>query len=279
MSRVITLSPGARNRHYWSDLWRYRGLLGFLAWRDVMVRYKQTAIGVLWALIRPLLTLAAMWFIGWLFGSKVPGDIPRVLVVAAATMPWQLFASAFDGAANAMISNSNLVTKVYFPRMILPLSSVLVSLIDMAVSLIILVLLLVFYRYLPGPEVLLLPVFLVLALLAALGAGLFIGALNVKYRDFRYVVPFVVQFGLYITPVAFSSQDVFGSARVPEVVKYLYACNPMVAVIDGFRYSLFGGDMPIHWPGFLTSFGVSLLLLVVGIRYFRRTEKHFADII
>lgn len=279
MSRTTIIAPGARNQHYWSDLWRYRGLLGFLAWRDVMVRYKQTAIGVLWALVRPLLTLAAMWFIGWLFGSTVPEGIPRVLLVAAATMPWQLFASAFDGAANAMIGNSNLVTKVYFPRMILPLSTVLVSLIDMAVALAILLVLMLFHAHLPGPEVLLLPVFLVLALLAALGAGLLMGALNVKYRDFRYIVPFIVQFGLYITPVAFSSNDVFGNPAIPDALKFLYACNPMVAVIDGFRFALFGGDLPIHWPGFLTSLGMSLLLLVLGIRYFRRTEKGFADII
>ncbi|MBX2979127.1 MAG: ABC transporter permease [Flavobacteriales bacterium] len=275
----IVISPGARSKHYWSDLWRYRGLLGFLAWRDVMVRYKQTSIGVLWAVIRPLLTLSAMWFIGWLFGAGVPEGVPRILLVAAATMPWQLFASAFDGAANSMIANSNLVTKVYFPRMILPFSTVLVSLIDMAVALLILVVLMLFHAHLPGPEILLLPVFLVQAILAALGTGLFIAALNVKYRDFRYIVPFVVQFGLYITPVAFSSSDVFGNPSIPEVLKFIYACNPMVAVIDGFRFSLFGGDLPIHWPGFLTSLTMCVLLLVLGVRYFRRTEKGFADII
>lgn len=279
MRPSVIITPGARNRQYWADLWRYRGLLGFLAWRDVMVRYKQTAIGVLWAVIRPLLTLGAMWFIGWLFGSTVPGDVPRVLLVAAATMPWQLFASAFDGAANSMIANAGLVTKVYFPRMILPLSTVLVSLVDMAISLVILLVLLIMHAHVPGPEVVLLPVFLMLALLAALGTGLLIAALNVKYRDFRYVVPFIVQFGLFVTPVAFSSQDVFANPAIPEALKFLYACNPMVAVIDGFRFSLFGGDMPIHWPGFLTSLGVSLAMLVIGIRYFRRTEKGFADII
>lgn len=279
MDRLITLSPNARDRHYWGDLWRYRGLLGFLAWRDVTVRYKQTAIGVLWAIIRPLLTLGVMWFIGWLFGSSVPSGVPRILLVAAATMPWQLFASSLDGAANAMISNSNLITKVYFPRLILPLSSVLVSLIDMAVSLVLLTGLMAVFNYVPGPEVLLLPVFLLLALLAALGGGLLLGALNVKYRDFRYIVPFVVQFGLYITPVAFSSQDVLGSERVPDLLKFFYACNPMVAVIDGFRFSLFGGEMPIHWPGFITSLIMSFILLCLGVRYFRRTERQFADII
>lgn len=279
MRETIIITPGARSRHYWRDLWRYRGLLGFLAWRDVMVRYKQTAIGVVWAVIRPLLTLAAMWFIGWLFDTSVPEGVPRVLLVAAATLPWQFFASAFAETANSMITNSNLLTKVYFPRMVLPLSSMLVSLIDLAVSLVLLVLLMAFHAYMPGPEVLLLPLFLLLALVAILGAGMWIAALNVKYRDFRYVVPFVVQFGLYITPVAFSTQDVLGNPDVPEAVKFLFACNPMVAVIDGFRYALFGGSMPIHWPGFITSTVVSVLLLLGGIRYFRRMEKGFADII
>ncbi len=279
MQTPVILAPGARNKQYWSDLWRYRGLLGFLAWRDVAVRYKQTAIGVLWAVVRPLLTLAAMWFIGWLFGSTVPVGVPRILLVAAATMPWQLFASVFDGVANSMVGNSNLVTKVYFPRMILPLSTVVVSLIDMLVSLAILAVLMLLYGYPPGLEVLLIPAFLALAILAALGTGLFMAALNVKYRDFRYVVPFVVQFGLYVTPVAFSSADVINNPSIPDWVKFLYSCNPMVAVVDGFRFSLFGQEMPIHWPGFLVSLVVSLLLLLLGVRYFRRTEKGFADII
>ncbi|MBS1937780.1 MAG: ABC transporter permease [Bacteroidetes bacterium] len=279
MQPPVILAPGARNKQYWSDLWRYRGLLGFLAWRDVAVRYKQTAMGVLWALIRPVITLAAMWFIGWLFGSTVPAGVPRILLVAAATMPWQLFASVFDGVANSMVGNSNLVTKVYFPRLVLPLSTVVVSLIDMAISLAVLVVLMALYRYLPGPEVLLLPVFLALAVLAALGTGLYMAALNVKYRDFRYVVPIVVQFGLYVTPVAFGSADVYNNPSIPAALKFLYSCNPMVSVIDGFRFSLFGHEMPVHWPGFVVSLAVSLLLLLLGIRYFRRTEKGFADII
>ncbi len=278
MQRVV-IEPGSGSQHYWRDLWQYRGLLFFLAWRDVMVRYKQTAIGVLWALLRPLITLGAMWAIGWLFGSTVPGDVPRILMVGAATLPWQFFSTAFSESANSLISNSNLLTKVYFPRLILPFSTVLVSLIDSAIALLILIVLMFVYAYLPGPEVFLIPVFLLLALVGALGMGLFIAALNVKYRDFRYIVPFLVQFGLYVTPVAFSSQDVYGHASIPLIVKGIYACNPMVAVIDGFRYAFFGGDAFIHWPGFIISCSATLLMLIIGVRYFRRTEKGFADII
>lgn len=280
MSRQrIVIEPGSGSQHYWRDLWQYRGLLLFMAWRDVMVRYKQTAIGILWAVLRPVLTIAAMWFIGWLFGSTVPEGAPRILMVCAATLPWQFFATSFSETANSLISNSNLLTKVYFPRLILPFSTVLVSAIDFLVAFLIMVVLMVVYAYLPGPEVFLLPVFIGLTLVSSLGMGLLIASLNVKYRDFRYIVPFIVQFGLYITPVAFSSQDVFNNAAVPSVLKYLYACNPMVAVIDGFRYCLFGATQPIHWEGFLISCGISVVLLIVGIVHFRRTERGFADII
>lgn len=275
----VVIEPGSGSQHYWRDLWQYKGLLLFLAWRDVAVRYKQTSIGVLWAVVRPTLTIGAMWFIGWLFGSTVPEGTPRILMVCAATLPWQFFATSFSETAGSLIANSNLLTKVYFPRLILPFSTVLVSAIDFVVAFLIMVVLMVVYAYVPGPEVLLLPVFILLTLVSSLGVGLLIASLNVKYRDFRYVVPFVVQFGLYITPVAFTSQDVFTNPSVPDVVKYLYACNPMVAVIDGFRYCLFGASQTIHWTGFAISCGISVLMLIVGIVHFRRTERGFADII
>ncbi len=275
----MVIEPGSGSQHYWRDLWQYKGLLLFLAWRDVAVRYKQTSIGVLWAVVRPTLTIGAMWFIGWLFGSTVPEGTPRILMVCAATLPWQFFATSFSETAGSLIANSNLLTKVYFPRLILPFSTVLVSAIDFVVAFLIMVVLMVVYAYVPGPEVLLLPVFILLTLVSSLGVGLLIASLNVKYRDFRYVVPFVVQFGLYITPVAFTSQDVFANPSVPDVVKYLYACNPMVAVIDGFRYCLFGASQTIHWTGFAISCGISVLMLIVGIVHFRRTERGFADII
>lgn len=278
-SHRIVLEPGSADRHYWRDLWRYRGLFGFLAWRDLLVRYKQTAIGVAWSVLRPLLTLGVMAFLGWLFKSAVPDGVPRLLLVAAATLPWTFFSTAFSEAANSLIANSNLLTKVYFPRLIVPASTVIVCLVDFFISLAILFVLMIAYRFAPGVQVLLLPCFLLLALVTAMGSGLLIAALNVKYRDFRYIVPFIVQFGLYVSPVAFASADIYTSPRIPAALKFIYAMNPMVGVIDGFRWCLLGGHTPIQWPGFLLSVGISLLLLVAGLSYFRRTERGFADVI
>jgi lipopolysaccharide transport system permease protein len=275
----IVLEPGSADRHYWRDLWNYRGLFGFLAWRDILVRYKQTTIGVLWSILRPLLTLGVMALLGWLFESKVPGNVPRLLLVGAATLPWTFFSTAFSESANSLIANSNLLTKVYFPRLIVPASTVIVCLIDFLISFAILVVLMVVYRFVPDLRILMLPLFLLLALVTALGSGLLIAALNVKYRDFRYIIPFIVQFGLYISPVAFSSNDIYGSARIPEALKFIYALNPMVGVIDGFRWCILGSAVELYLPGFLLSIAISLVLLVAGIRYFRRTERGFADVI
>lgn len=275
----IILQPGLADKHYWRDLWKFRGLFWFLAWRDILVRYKQTTIGIAWSVLRPLLTLGVMAFIGWLFNSQVPGDVPRLLMVGAATLPWTFFSTAFSEASNSLIANSNLLTKVYFPRMIVPASAIIVCLIDLLISFAILVLLMVAYRFVPGVQVLLLPLFIALALITALGSGMLVAALNVKYRDFRYIIPFIVQFGLYVSPVAFSSQDIYANERIPEVFKFLYALNPMVGVIDGFRWCLLGGAFAVQLPGFLLSIGISLLLLFAGIRYFRHTERGFADVI
>jgi lipopolysaccharide transport system permease protein len=275
----IVLEAGRAGQHYWRDLWTYRGLFGFLAWRDVLVRYKQTAIGIAWSVLRPLLTLGVMAFLGWLFESRVPGDVPRLLLVGAATLPWTFFSTAFSEASNSLIANSNLLTKVYFPRLIVPASTIIVCLVDFLISFAILVVLMAVYRFSPGIELLALPLFVLLALVTALGAGLLIAALNVKYRDFRYIVPFIVQFGLYVSPVAFTSADIIGNERIPQALQFVYALNPMVAVIDGFRWCLLGANTPIHGPGFALSIAVSLLLLVGGIRYFRRTERGFADVI
>jgi lipopolysaccharide transport system permease protein len=275
----IILEAGTAERHYWRDLWTYRGLFGFLAWRDILVRYKQTAIGIAWSAIRPLLTLAVMAFLGWLFESKVPGDVPRLVLVGAATLPWTFFSTAFSEASGSLIANSNLLTKVYFPRLIVPASAIIVCLIDFLISFAILLMLMVVYRFVPDPRMVLLPVFLLLALVTALGSGLLIAALNVKYRDFRYIVPFIVQFGLYASPVAFTSSDIFANERIPQALKFIYALNPMVGVIDGFRWCILGGSSPIYLPAFLLSIGISSLLLVVGIRYFRSTERGFADVI
>jgi len=275
----IILEPGSADKHYWRDLWKFRGLFWFLAWRDILVRYKQTVIGIAWSVLRPLLTLSVMAFIGWLFESKVPEGVPRLLLVAAATLPWTFFSTAFSDAAGSLISNSNLLTKVYFPRLIVPASTIIVCLIDFLISFAIVLVLMLAYRFVPDARILFLPLFLLLALVTALGSGLLIAALNVKYRDFRYVVPFIVQFGLYVSPIAFTSSDIYNSARIPEVVKWIYALNPMVGVIDGFRWCLLGGQTAIQLEGFLVSIGISLLMLFVGIRYFRSTERSFADVI
>jgi lipopolysaccharide transport system permease protein len=278
-NRRIIIEPGAESRNYWRDIWEYRGLFYFLAWRDILVRYKQTAIGVLWSVIRPVLTIFVMWFIGWLFNSAVPDGVPRILLVCTATLPWQFFSSSFSECSNSLVVNSNLLTKVYFPRLIVPASTVIVCLLDFLISFVILLIIMLYYQYIPDFKMLFLPLFLLLAIITSLGTGLYIAALNVKYRDFKYVIPFIVQFGLYLSPIAFSSSAVYNSIRIPLFFKYLYALNPMVGVIDGFRWCILGGETALFIPGFLLSIAISILFLVIGIWYFRKTEKTFADII
>lgn len=275
----IIIEPGTENSNYWKDLWNYRGLFYFLAWRDILVRYKQTAIGILWSVLRPALTIFVMWFIGWLFNSSVPEGVPRVLLVCAATLPWQFFSTAFSETSNSLIANSNLLTKVYFPRLIVPASTVIVCLIDFFISLAILIILMIYTQYVPDVKIIFLPLFLLLALVIALGTGLYIAALNVKYRDFRYIIPFVVQFGLYVSPVAFSSDYIYNHPNLPQAVKYIYSLNPMVGVIDGFRWCILGGKTMLYIPGFLISVGISILFLFIGVSYFRKMEKSFADVI
>jgi lipopolysaccharide transport system permease protein len=269
----LIIEAGRADRQYWKDLWRYRELFFFLAWRDILVRYKQTVIGVLWALIRPLLTMVVFTVI---FGklAKLPSnDVPYPILVFAAMLPWQFFANALSECSNSLISNSNLVSKVYFPRLIVPASAVVVSFIDFLISSTILVALMIWYKFVPTWGMLMLPFLIMLAFAAALGGGLWFSALNIKYRDFRFIVPFVVQFGLYVSPVGFSS------AIVPEQWRLLYSLNPMVGVIDGFRWAILGQNTLMYWPGFLLSIGIVLCMLISGIWYFRKTERTFADII
>ncbi len=275
----IIIEPGSENSNYWKDLWNYRGLFYFLAWRDILVRYKQTVIGIAWSVLRPLLTVGVMAFIGWLFESKVPEGVPRLLLVCAAILPWQFFSSSFSEASNSLVANSNLLTKVYFPRLIVPASTVIVCLIDFVISFIILIVIMIWYQFVPDVKILMLPLFLGLALLTSMGTGLYIAALNVKYRDFRYIIPFIVQFGLYISPIAFSSDTIYNNERIPQAVKFIYSLNPMVGVIDGFRWCILGGATTIYLPGFLISIAISILFLFVGIRYFRKMERSFADVI
>lgn len=226
-----------------------------------------------------MLTITVMAFIGWLFKSNIPDGIPRLVFVAAATLPWTFFSSSFSEASNSLVANSNLLTKVYFPRLIVPASTVIVCVIDFFISFAILIVLMVFCRYTPDIRILFLPLFLLLALVTSMGTGLYIAALNVKYRDFRYVVPFIVQFGLYASPIAFSSNDIYSNEHIPAVLKIMYSLNPMVGVIDGFRWCIFGGNISLNMQGFIISIGISILFLFFGVWYFRRMEKSFADVI
>ena len=270
---VLVIEAGRAERHYWKDLWRYRELFYFLAWRDILVRYKQTVIGLVWALIRPFLTMV-VFVVVFSKLAKLPSEgVPYPILVFAALLPWQFFANAFTEAGNSLISNANMISKVYFPRLVVPASAVIVSFVDFLISGIILVGLMLWYGFSPDWRILTLPLFIAIAFAAAMGAGLWTAALNVKYRDFRYIIPFVVQFGLYASPVGFSS------AIVPEQWRLLYSLNPMVGVIDGFRWAILGGNSQLYWPGFLLSLFLVILILITGIFYFRKTEKTFADVI
>jgi len=270
----IIIEPGRSEKNYWADLWRFRELFYILSWRDISVRYKQTVIGILWALIRPLLTMVVFTVI---FGkmAKLPSDgtAPYAIMVYAGMLPWQFFSSAITATSNSLIGNTQLITKVYFPRLIIPASSIITSFVDFIISFIILVFLMVYFSFLPTWRMVYLFGFLIITFLTALGFGLFITSLNVKYRDFRYIVPFIVQLGLYISPVGFSS------SVVPEKYRLLYSLNPMVGVIDGFRWSILGGNSNIYIPGFLLSIFVAVIFLIMGFIKFRKMEKSFADII
>ncbi|HEX5637244.1 MAG TPA: ABC transporter permease [Gammaproteobacteria bacterium] len=270
---VLVIEAGRAERHYWRDLWRYRELFFFLAWRDMLVRYKQTVIGVAWALGRPLLTMLVFTLVFGKLANLPSEGVPYPILVFAALLPWQFFSSAFSGAGDSLVSNAGMISKVYFPRLVIPASAVIVSFVDFIISSLILVALMVWYGFEPNLRMLTLPLFIFIAFAAAMGAGLWIAALNVKYRDFRIIVPFVVQFGLYISPVGFSS------SIVPDQWRLLYSINPMVGVIDGFRWSILGGATQLYWPGFLLSLAVVLVILFTGIIYFRKTEKTFADVI
>ncbi|MFH7244223.1 MAG: ABC transporter permease [Spirulina sp.] len=270
----LVIEAGRTEAQYFRDLWRYRELFYFLAWRDILVRYKQTVVGVAWALIRPFLTMVVFTVVfGRLANLPSEGDAPYPILVFSAMLPWQFFANALSECSNSLITNANLISKVYFPRLVVPTSAVIVSFVDFLISGVILLGLMAWYNAVPSWRILTLPLFTAIAFAAAMGAGLWLAALNVQYRDFRYVVPFLVQFGLYISPVGFSS------AIVPDRWRMLYSLNPMVGVIDGFRWAIIGGDVQLFWPGFLLSLLLVLVLLFTGILYFRRMERTFADVI
>lgn len=269
----IVIEPGRTERNYWQDLWRYRELFYILSWRDIKVRYKQTVIGAAWGILRPLLTMIVFTVVFSRI-AKLPteGTAPYAILVYAAMLPWQFFANALTEASNSLIGNANLITKVYFPRLIIPASSVITSFVDFAISFALLFVLMAWYGYAPSWNIFFLPIFIILAFFTAFGVGLYLTALNVKYRDFRYIIPFIVQFGLYISPVGFSSQV------VPEQWRRLYNLNPMVGVIDGFRWCILG-ESALDVNSILTAAIVAALFTWIGIRYFRKMEQGFADVI
>ena len=272
-ANVVTIEAGRADAHYWRDLWSFRELLWFLAWRDILVRYKQTVIGATWSLIRPLLTMIVFTVVFGKLAGLPSNGVPYPILVFAALLPWQFFANSLSDSSNSLLSNAGMISKVYFPRLIVPASSIIVSVVDFLITLALMFGLMIWFQVMPTWRLLLLPAFLALALATAFGAGLWFAALNTKFRDFRYIVPFVVQFGLYVSPVGFSS-DV-----VPEHWRMLYSINPMVAVIDGFRWAIIGGEARIYWQGFILSCLLIALILFSGVMYFRKTEKTFADVI
>ena len=270
----LIIEPNRGFQNYWRDLWRYHELFVFMAWRDILVRYKQTILGLSWSILRPFLILIVFTF---LFGrlAKFPteGGAPYPILVLAALLPWQLFANALSESSNSLIANANMISKVYFPRMIMPASSVIVSFVDFLIASSLMAGIMVWYQYLPSLRILTLLFFVVLAIMIALGGGLWISALNVKYRDFRHITPFLIQFGLYVSPVGFSS------SVIPEKWRLLYSLNPMVGVIDGFRWAILGGDVVLYLPGFALSVIISVAFFVSGLAYFRKAERSFADVI
>jgi lipopolysaccharide transport system permease protein len=274
MSSIIVIEPGRDKNHYWRDLWRYRELFYVLAWRDLAVRYKQTAIGAAWALVRPFLAMVVFSII---FGriAKLPSDgsAPYPLMVFAGLVPWTFFSTGLSEASNSLIGNANLISKVYFPRLIVPTATVAVACADLIITFLMMFGMMAWYSFVPSWRIVMLPAFILLLFIATIGPSLWIAALNVKYRDFRYVLPFIVQFGLYVSPVGFSS------AVVPEQWRFLYSLNPMVGVIDGFRWCILGRQSQLDLLGLGASVGITAFFMWFGIRQFRKTEQTFADLI
>jgi lipopolysaccharide transport system permease protein len=274
MSNIIVIEPGRQELNYWRDLWRYRELFYVLAWRDIAVRYKQTVIGLAWALIRPFLTMVVFSVIfGRIANLPSEGNVPYPLMVFAGMLPWTFFSTGLAEASSSLISNANLITKVYFPRIIMPTASVVVAFVDFLVSFAILVCMMAWYHFVPSWQLSLLPAFILFGFVTTVGPALWVTALNVKYRDFRYVIPFIVQLGLYVSPVGFSSQV------VPPEWRLVYSLNPMVGVIDGFRWCILGGESDLYLPGLAVSIAAASIFVWFGIRHFRKTEASFADLI
>lgn len=270
----LIIEPNKTTSDFIYELLKYRELFFFMAWRDILVRYKQTVIGVAWSVIRPLLSMIIFTVI---FGrvAKLPseGTVPYPIMVFSALIPWQYFANAMQSSSESLIRASNMISKIYFPRIILPTSAVLVSAVDFLISFVMLIVLMIVYKFLPSPYIVLLPVFFIPATITALGIGFWFSAIGVKYRDFRQIMPFIVQFGLYVSPVGFSS------SVIPAKWRLVYSLNPMVGVIDGFRWCIQGTSASLYPPAFVISIIMSLIVFYSGLRFFRKTEKSFADFI
>jgi lipopolysaccharide transport system permease protein len=274
LEHELVIEPGKSEKNYWKDIWHYRELFYILSWRDIKVRYKQTVVGAAWGIVRPLLTMLVFTVVFGKFAGLAHSDgPPYAVIVFAGLLPWQFFSTAMSEASNSLIGNTNLITKVYFPRLIIPASAIIVSLVDFAISFGLLVVVMLFYQYLPPMQLIMLPVFIIQAFIISFGVGLYMTALNVKYRDFRYIIPFIVQFGIYATPVGYSSTYV--AEKYSEQARFWFSLNPLVGVIDGFRWCILGEKL--YWPGIFLSIAVTLFFLWLGIRYFRKTEKSFAD--
>jgi len=273
--KILVIRPGKSDRDYWKDLWRYRELFMILAWRDVAVRYKQTIIGVLWAILQPLLTMIVFTILfGEIAGLPSDGNAPYALMVFSAMLPWTLFSASLGDASNSLINNASLISKVYFPRIIVPVATMVTAFVDFLISFVILLGLMLYYQFVPSWKILLLPFFILMGILTSIGPGLWISAINVQYRDFRYIIPFIVQFGLYVSPVGFSS------SVIPEQWRLLYSLNPMVGVIDGFRWCILDTlHSPLYLPAFFLSIAILVFFLWFGVRRFRKMEKSLADLI
>jgi lipopolysaccharide transport system permease protein len=272
MSELV-IEAGRIERQYWRDLWRYRELFFFFTWRDLLVRYKQTVVGVSWSLVRPLLTMLVLTIVFGKLGKMPAGKVPYALLVFCGMLPWQFFAAAISECGNSLVMNSNMISKVYFPRLVITASSVMTTLVDFCISAMFLVVLMLYFHYPPHATLVLLPFFVLLMIGASFGIGLWIAALMVQYRDFRFIVPFIVQFGLYISPVGFQT------SVIPPHFRLLYSLNPMVGIIDGFRWCILGTTSAIFWPGLAISIAEVLIFVTSGISYFRKTERTFADVI
>jgi lipopolysaccharide transport system permease protein len=278
MAFEVFIEPGRAERNYWKDLWRYRELFYILSWRDLKVRYKQTIMGVVWSVLRPLLTMMIFTFVFKQIAKfEAPPGVEYAILVFAGLLPWQFFAAGLSESSNSLIGNERLISKVYFPRMIIPAASIITSLVDFLISLGIMFVLLLVYRTVPSFNLVFLPIFIIMAFFASFGVGLWLTALNVKYRDFKHVVPFLIQIGLYLSPVGFTSDK--ASMMIPEKLRMLYYLNPMAGVIDGFRWCFFGDKAPLYWPGMFISLAIIIIFLFIGIRTFRKMEKSFADLI